>query len=410
MLLNKTTPRVFIAATRQNDGKTTSAVGLYSSLKERFDHVGYIKPIGQRFVEINGKKIDEDTVLINNTYHPNLPLEAMSPIAVDPWFTRYYLDKGDPAELKGRVEMAFNRASWEQDFVVIEGSGHAGVGSVFNMSNAHVAQALQSKAIIVSRGGIGKPLDEISLNLALFEKHGVEVIGVIFNQVQPDKVDSLRHYAQKGVERLGVELLGIIPTMKDLQKPTFSQICSELGGRWISGSDQRHRHVGKVAIAASSSKNVGRYLEPEVLLVAGGDRIGVLNYLAEHMDRNPEWKQLAGLVLTSGIMPEASALEKFQKWGLPILLLDLDAFTVATRINRMTVKTEPGDQKKIGMIQDLIRGHVDVDRILEAVMSSKNKIAPAAKLKKMKKYQVQTSAASVRAAIKKKSAAFRKKS
>ena len=61
MLLNKTTPRIFIAATRQNDGKTTTAVGLYASLRERFDRVGYIKPIGQRFVEISGKKIDEDT-------------------------------------------------------------------------------------------------------------------------------------------------------------------------------------------------------------------------------------------------------------------------------------------------------------------------------------------------------------
>ncbi|MEM6884902.1 MAG: AAA family ATPase [Verrucomicrobiota bacterium] len=385
MLQNHTTPRIFIAATRQNDGKTTTAVGMYSSLRERFNRVGYIKPIGQRFVEISGKKIDEDTVLINNTYHPGLPLEAMSPIAVDPWFTRYYLDKGDPAELKGKVETAFNRASWEQDFVVIEGSGHAGVGSVFNMSNAHVAQALQSKAIIVSRGGIGKPLDEISLNLALFEKYGVEVIGVIFNQVQPDKIDSLRHYAKKGVERLGVELLGIIPTINDLRKPTFGQICTELGGRWISGSDQRHRRVGKVAIAASSPDQVGRYLAPEVLLVSGGDRVMVLDHIADNADQHPEWKQLAGLVLTSGIMPDAKVLKRLQDIGVPILLLEMDAFTVATRINRMTVKTEPGDQRKIDLIQDMIREHVDVDRIVEVATSASQPVAAAAKIKKSKK-------------------------
>ncbi|MEM1159206.1 MAG: AAA family ATPase [Verrucomicrobiota bacterium] len=396
MLLNKTTPRIFIAATRQNDGKTTTALGMYSSLRERFDRVGYIKPIGQRFVEISGKKIDEDTVLINNTYHPGLPLEAMSPIAVDPWFTRYYLDKGDPAELQGRVENAFNRASWEQDFVVIEGSGHAGVGSVFNMSNAHVAQALQSKAIIVSRGGIGKPIDEISLNLALFEKLGVEVIGVIFNQVQPDKIDSLHRYAQKGVERLGVKLLGIIPTIRDLQKPTFGQICSELGGRWISGSNQRHRRIGKVAIAASSPENVGRYLAPEVLLVAGGDRVLMLDYISENIDQHPEWKQLAGLVLTSGIMPDSDALKKLQELGLPILLLELDAFTVATRINRMTVKTEPGDQRKIGMIQDMIRDHVDVDQILASVMSD-SELAAA----RVKQQQIQVKRAVKRQANRK---------
>lgn len=368
MLQNTKTPRIFIAATRQNDGKTTTSVGLYDCLKSRFNRVGYIKPIGQRFVEINGKKIDEDSVLINSTYSPGLPLEAMSPIAVDPWFTRYYLDKGDPSELVGKVEQAFNRASWEQDFVVIEGSGHAGVGSVFNMSNAHVAKLLQSKAIIVSRGGIGKPLDEISLNLALFQKHGVEVVGVIFNQVQADKVEALRPYAEKGCERLGVELLGIIPAKKDLKKPTFNQICSELGGRWVSGGEERHRQVGKVTVAASSAENVGRYLEPEVLLVCGGDRGHLLRYLAENVESNPEWKQLAGVVMTSGRVPDDTTLELFKKLNLPVLSLELDAFTIATRINRMTVKTEPGDTGKITMIQELIREHVDVDRILEKVI------------------------------------------
>ncbi len=379
MLQNTETPRIFIAATRQNDGKTTTSVGLYNCLKEQFKRVGYIKPIGQRFVEINGKKIDEDTVLINHTYRPGLPLEAMSPIAVDPWFTRYYLDKGDPAELKGKVEAAFNRVSWEQDFVVIEGSGHAGVGSVFNMSNAHVAKTLQSKAIIVSRGGVGKPLDEISLNLALFEKHGVEVIGVIFNQVQADKVESLRHYAQKGAERLGVDLLGIIPTQKDLSKPTFNQICSELGGRWIAGHEQRHRRVGKVAIAASAPENLDRYIEPEVLLVTGGDRVRLLNYFLDHVKDHPVWTQIAGVVLTSDYMPAEPVLKKFQELGLPVLLLEMDAFTVATRINRMTVKTEPGDDEKIELIQDLIREHVDVDKILKAVLPNSSKAGAISK-------------------------------
>jgi len=224
MLKNLTTPRIFIAATRQDDGKTTTSLGITAVLRKRFQRVGYIKPIGQRYVDVDGLKIDEDSVLINDTYNPGLPLDAMSPIAVDAHFTRDYLDDADPSKLENTVEEAFNRAAWEQDFVVIEGSGHAGVGSVFDMSNARAASLLCSKAIIVSQGGVGKPIDEIALNLALFDKHKVEVIGIILNKVIPEKIGELWPYAEKGLARMGLPLLGIVPLHLELRKPTLNQI------------------------------------------------------------------------------------------------------------------------------------------------------------------------------------------
>src|SRR5436189_1203615 len=187
--MNRTTPRVFIAATRQNDGKTTASLGLIAALQQHFPRVGYIKPVGQRFVEIEEQKIDEDTVLMDSVYRLNCPLVDMSPIAVEPDFTRRYLESANNEALVKKIKRAFDRVSWEKDFVLCEGSGHAGVGSVFDLSNARVAKLLGAKVVIVSGGGIGKPIDEVSLNQALFEKEGVEIIGVILNKVTQDKIE-----------------------------------------------------------------------------------------------------------------------------------------------------------------------------------------------------------------------------
>ena len=71
--MNTTTPRVFIAATRQNDGKTTTSLGLIAALQQHYRRVGYIKPVGQRFVEIEEQKIDEDTVLMDAVYRLDCP-------------------------------------------------------------------------------------------------------------------------------------------------------------------------------------------------------------------------------------------------------------------------------------------------------------------------------------------------
>src|SRR5205823_15080391 len=75
--VNTETPRVFIAATRQNDGKTTSSLGLLAAMQKYYPRIGYIKPVGQRFVEVEEQKIDEDIVLMDRVYQLNCPLVSM---------------------------------------------------------------------------------------------------------------------------------------------------------------------------------------------------------------------------------------------------------------------------------------------------------------------------------------------
>src|ERR1700722_5066768 len=222
--MNNETPRVFIAATRQNDGKTTTSLGLIAALQEYYPRIGYIKPVGQRFVEIEEQKIDEDTVLMDSVYRLNCPLVDMSPIAVEPAFTRKYLQSANNEVLVKKIRDSFDRVAWEKDFVLCEGSGHAGVGSVFDLSNAQVAKTLGAKVIIVTQGGIGKPIDEVCLNQALFEKEGVGIIGVILNKVLGTKVDSVTDFVRRGLKRKGLELLGVIPHQRILSYPTMELI------------------------------------------------------------------------------------------------------------------------------------------------------------------------------------------
>src|SRR5438045_6196727 len=234
--MNSVTPRVFIAATRQNDGKTTTSLGLTAALQRTLPGVGYIKPVGQRFVEIEEQKIDEETVLMDSVFRLNCPLGDMSPIAVEPDFTRKYLQSSNREALVKKIEDAFDRVAWEKEFVLCEGSGHAGVGAVFDLSNAQVARILGAKVIIVTQGGIGRPIDEVCLNQALFEKEGVEIIGVILNKVILNKVDYVAEFARRGLKRKGLELLGVIPHQSILCSPTLHQVREGLNAEMLNRS------------------------------------------------------------------------------------------------------------------------------------------------------------------------------
>src|SRR5712672_3785003 len=234
--MNTVTPRVFIAATRMNDGKTTASLGLIAALQEHYPRVGYIKPVGQRFVEIEEQKIDEDTVLMDAVYQLDCPLVDMSTIAVEPDFTRKYLQSSNNEALVKKIQHAFDRVAWEKDFVLCEGSGHAGVGSVFDLSNAQVAKILDARVIIVTQGGIGRPIDEVSLNKALFEKEGVEIIGVIVNKVLPGKVDYVTEFVRRGLKRKGLDLLGVVPHKRILSSPTVDCVREELKAELLNQS------------------------------------------------------------------------------------------------------------------------------------------------------------------------------
>jgi BioD-like phosphotransacetylase family protein len=364
--MNTETPRVFIAATRQNDGKTTTSLGLISALQKKFPRVGYIKPVGQRFVEIEEQKIDEDTVLMDSVYQMNCPLVDMSPIAVEPDFTRKYLQSSNNDALVRKIQKAFDRVAWEKDFVLCEGSGHAGVGSVFDLSNAQVAKHLGCKAIIVSQGGIGRPIDEVSLNQALFEKEGVEIIGVIINKVLEDKLDYVTEFARRGFRRKGLDLLGVIPHRDILSRPTLTVIRDEFNAEPLNESTQMQNIVDDVVVGAMSVNNAKTFFKHGVLLITPGDREDLI-YAAAASLQGPNAECMAGIVLTGALRPHEDVLKIIQGLPCPVLSVAADSYKVASKVHDLIVKTKPADIEKISLIRDLIAKNVNVKKIIDSL-------------------------------------------
>jgi BioD-like phosphotransacetylase family protein len=371
---NTTTKRIFIAATRMNDGKTTTSLALFAALRSFTPKVGFIKPVGQRFVEVEGHQIDEDSVLLDKIFDVKVPISAMSPIAIHSTFTREFLD--DPsknhAAVVDKMCRAFDRAAFEKDYIIIEGTGHAGVGSVFNLSNADVAKRLKAKVIIVARGGIGRPIDEIALNKALFAQAGVEVIGAIINKVEADKLAMIEKYGQIALKRMGIPLLGCIPVEKKLTVPKLNQVVDEVNGRWLNGREHgATERVDQVLIGAMAAKGLVDLLERGSLIITPGDREDILlgAIAAESIAGE---KVVSGIILTRNVLPHPKLMEMIAKTSIPVIICQDDSYAVASKINQMTVKTQPSDTDKIPIIKNLISKNIDLDLIRNAFQIESN--------------------------------------
>lgn len=365
MIKNTQTPRVFVAATRMNDGKTTTALGLLSALRQHYPRIGYIKPVGQRFVAVDEQKIDEDSVLMSQVLQIEAPLVDMSPIAVEPDFTRRYLESANSEHLARRIEKAFDRVAWEKDFVLCEGTGHAGVGSVFDLSNATVARLLDAKVIMVSQGGIGRPIDELALNQALFEREGVQILGVILNKVLPPKIEQITNFVRKGLKRRGLELLGVIPHQPLLSSPTLAAIREDLGADVLNSTTNINNIVDRVVVGAMSVHHAMNHFSPGALVITPGDREDILLAAGASLNRSNNSAALAGIILTDNIRPSDAVMRIVREMPFPVLLADGDSYQVASRVHDLNVKTRPADTSKIQMIRDVVSRHVDVQAILD---------------------------------------------
>lgn len=162
---------IYVAATKQHVGKTTTSLALMSGLSKRFEKVGFIKPVGQQHVPVEvpvdptGEndamktiRVDKDVCLVREHFQlTHCPYPSMSPCLIGSGYTKQFID-GD-IQLHTQLDdivKAFREIDDASDVVLCEGTGHAGVGSVVGASNAKVASMLGADMILVANGGLGK--------------------------------------------------------------------------------------------------------------------------------------------------------------------------------------------------------------------------------------------------------------
>lgn len=358
--------KVYIAATRQNDGKTITCLGLMSAFMKRVPKVGYIKPVGQRYVEVDGHRIDEDALLMKEVYGIDGDVADMSPIAIPHGFTEAYIENPHRDELVSSITDAFRRISEGKDIVLIEGTGHAGVGSVFDMSNGDVAKLLGTKVILVSSGGIGRPIDEIMLNRAMFDQIGVEIGGVIVNKVQAEKYDKVNRVVRQGLARKGLEVLGVMPYRASLSNPTIEQLLQDIDGELLSGKQGIHNSVGRMVIGAMPPHEALNYFNSDALLITPGTREDlILAAMSSCVVGVGKTHCVSGIILTGGTPPHHNVMDLIRRTYIPVILVEDDTFTVATKIDRLIVKIRSGDRDKIQVTEQLVEEFVDINRMFE---------------------------------------------
>lgn len=365
---------LYVAASRQHVGKTTSTLGLAYCLQRLGIDIGYCKPVGQQFVDLNDLKVDKDTILFSDLIQFDLHPEIHSPVILGSGATTEFLEHPEDFHYEEKILNAKTKLEARKELTIHEGTGHPGVGSVVNLSNARVAKMLDAQVIFIAEGGVGSTIDMINMCISLFREEGVPILGVIVNKVREEKIEKIRPYLEKWLDGQGIPLLGMVPYDRTLAWPVMSTVCKAVKGTVRSNA---HNLKNKVADVLAGTVLDRSKLEKRdnLLLVVGTHRLdeSIANILQINAELALEDWPLSGIIVCGQGEINAETQKAIDYYQTPLIHTDLDTYGVVLKVSRIEVKINRDTPWKIKRAIDLIEQNVDLEYIRNKISWAESK-------------------------------------
>lgn len=363
--------QLFVAATGQHKGKTTCTLGLVAAIRDMNIDVGYCKPVGQKHLIVEGRMMDKDAILFEDMLDFEVVPATHSPVIIASGVTAQF--SSDPSRFSFREDIvaAAHQLREQHEMVVYEGTGHVGVGSVIELSNAQVAKLLGAEVILIAEGGIGRTFDRLNLNLALFREQGVPIKGVIINKVHADKQEHVREHLTAYLKKIGIPLLGVLPFDRTLSFPLMATIKRTIEGETVWNEHRLNNQVEEILAGSLIEIDEFTYFRNLLLITNPTNLWAAIEKIRCHAEqRGLTDSPLSGVIITGVSAEEAANAENFKQHSylaqheVPVLRTPLETYDTVVAISRIEVKINTSTPWKIKRAVELIKENIDVAKLI----------------------------------------------
>jgi uncharacterized protein len=327
---------IYLSSMLEYSGKSTVALGLAKNFKGK---LGYYKPFREEVMCINHRVVDKDAHMMKIALGLTASEEVLSPLKYD-IFNPIGMD---------RIVEGFEKAKGDAECMLVEGPELFSTGARHNLDGAFIAKELDAEVVLVSPA-TPDGLDKIFIHKRLMEDTGQKFRGVILNMCDNPGVEKL-------VESGGVKVLGTIPLVEELDFPHVKEIAEGLNAEVLAGVKGLNRNVEKVMVGGMTAESAMKEMRRlnRKAMITGGDRSDMLLSALS--------TDTSCLILTGGLYPDAQVLSKAEELQVPVLLVGHGTQVTADMVDGLVARIDPTDTAKIELVADLIRRHVDVNKV-----------------------------------------------
>ena len=352
--------KIFIGATGQHCGKTTISLSLMHLARKKYARVGFMKPLGPKWIEFNGTIVDKDAAMFSTVFGVEEDVKLMSPVTLAPGATRRFLDgEIDPTAPRKAIRAACDELEKKYDFLIIEGAGHGGVGSVVGMNNAQIAAELNAPVLLVSGGGIGNVIDSVELNRALYQREHADIRIIMANKLDAEKKANSMLYLEKAFAGSGILVTSAFDYLPILADPTLQHVSELLGLPLNGDSADRSRLCHTLQLGAASSQMVIDHLDSSTLLIVTSSRDELI-VTASSLHHIPDFKaRLVGLIIAGHVPVSGITQRILDDSNIPYIRIKETSSEIFYRLREHVSKIGPEDLEKINLINSIAERYID---------------------------------------------------
>ena len=345
---------LIIASTREGAGKTSMCAGLAQVVGAR---LGYLKPFGDRPLYRKKSLWDHDAALFSRLLKLDEEPQTAS-LGFDHSKLRYTYDRHSVFEAL-REKLA--AAGKDRDAVLIECGKDLSHGASVFLDPLTISRETGYPVVIVAGGPEDSIADDLTFVKRFVGTDEANVAGVIINKVV--NPDGFRETHVSEIEKLGIDVFGIVPHDERLTTLSVSTVSERLFARVLAGEAGLTGTIRTIAVGAMSvdaAMSDALITAPDKLVITSGDRSDMI--LAS-IDAGGT----SGIVLTNSIVPPANVVARATEAEIPLLLVPGDTYAVALQVRRIEPLLTADDESKIAYLRDLVASHLEVQAIEDLV-------------------------------------------
>jgi len=350
---------ILISSSEKYSGKSALCIGLGMILKRQGYTIGYMKPIGNLLVDINGVLADEDAEEMRRIFGLTDPIKAITPILLTENLTHDAL-MGVQKELDKTLNDAYSIVSEGKDIVFIEGAGGIGGGAMYNLSDPEVASKLNTHILLITKYESVFAVDRILCDFKTIDDMNM-VSGVILNEVPESEYEKVTELVVPFLEKRGITVFGVIPQDATLRSVMISDLIENMHAEVLAGADHLDNLVEHYFVGAMEVNSAIKYFRraPNSAVITGGDRSDIQLAAIE--------AKVKCLILTGNLRPSEAVLGSAEHADIPVILVRGDTMGTIERVEHLIGRARIKEDMKLNKIVELIENNVDVDALIKAI-------------------------------------------
>ena len=308
-------------------GKSALVMGLVEQFRERRLPLRYGKPLATSIEQQSpdGPLIDDDVRFVGEIF--NLPVEALLPSlqSSTPDPTQAQLRTGAVVSQVESLDSLQQLLGDAEGITLLEAAGSLNEGLLFGLSLPQLASGLDAPVLLAHAWDDARSVEPLLQAKALLGEH---LVGVVFNNVEPDQLEDLRQELSPALKSLGLPVYGLLPRSPLLRSVTVGELVQRLGAEMLCCRERKDLLVETLSIGAmnvNSAMEVFRH-QRNMAVVTGADRTDIQLAALEASTQC--------LILTGAGDPLPQLVSRAQELDVPLLKVDHDTLTTVAVIEK----------------------------------------------------------------------------